>query len=120
MLIIILSTSSSIAQNTKLDSLKNLLDQHPTEDTVRVNLLNDISHLLQVNEPDKSLNRAEKALKLADKINFKKGKVQSLEILGSYYNNKSKYPEALENYQKSLTISEEIGYKSGVANSSKH
>lgn len=42
-LIITSALQGLYAQNTEVDSLVNLLDQHPTEDTVRVNLLQDIA-----------------------------------------------------------------------------
>ncbi len=105
------------AQNAQLDSLINQLEQHSNEDIVRVNLLNDIAELKRSNEPEKSLSYAKEALELSNKLNFKKGKARSLQIIGTYNYNKYDYPIALDYYQKSLNISEEIEDKWGIARS---
>ncbi|MCP4310340.1 MAG: hypothetical protein GY790_03675, partial [Bacteroidetes bacterium] len=54
------------AQNAKIDSLINLLENHKSEDTVRVNLLNDIAYASRSNDPEKGLSYAEKSLELAE------------------------------------------------------
>ncbi len=115
--ILMISSVSSIlpAQNAKLDSLLNLLDQYPKEDTVRVNLLNDVATVFLIGDLEKSITYTKEALQLAEKFNFKKGKANSLYILGRYYNNKSDFPKALSHYQKSLKISEEIDSKREIA-----
>ena len=103
------------AQSAKLDSMQNLLDKHPQADTVRVNLLNEIAYSSQGSEPEKSLNYAEEALELANKLNFKKGISVSYINIGIVYKDQGNYPLALEYYFKSLKIKEELGDKKGIA-----
>ncbi len=103
------------AQNGKIDSLQNLLDHHSQVDTVRVNLLNEIASSSRHSEPEKSLNYAEEALKLANKINYKKGIADAFNFIGLVYTDQDNYASALEYYHKSLKLAEEIGYKKQVA-----
>ncbi len=105
------------AQNAKLDSLVNLLDQHKSEDTVKVNLLTEIANSSKRNYPEKSRSYAEEALELANRLDFKKGKIKSLNILGMVLRTIGNDSLALEYLQKSLKIGEKIGYMPGIANS---
>ncbi|MFC2104706.1 tetratricopeptide repeat protein [Bacteroidota bacterium] len=104
------------AQNPEIDSLENLLLQHTKEDTVRVNLLNETADKLYRIDNDQTLQYAKEAGKLADDLNYPKGKAESLLIIGSYYGKKSEYSKSLEYFQKAFIINEEIGYKIGIAN----
>ncbi len=113
-LIIIIFALDICAQKAKVDSLINLLEQHPKEDTVRVNLLNDIAYSSLRIDHEKSLNYAENALKLGVKLNFKKGIANALNNIGVTHKNQGNYPIALESYQKSLEIVEELGDKKGI------
>ena len=119
MIILVLLISSSLielnAQNSAVDSLENLLKKHKKQDTIRVNLLNEIAIKSNQEELDKTLKYAKIAGELADKLDFTKGKAESLRIIGIYYLKKSDYSQAFENYQKSLKIYEEIGDKKGVS-----
>jgi len=104
------------AQTLEIDSLENLLHQHQKKDTIRVNLLNETAYKLCKIDLDKTLKYAEEACELADKIDFAKGKAESLLQIAEYHYYKSDYPQALEYYQKSLKINEEIGDKKGISN----
>ncbi|MCK5702600.1 MAG: tetratricopeptide repeat protein, partial [Cyclobacteriaceae bacterium] len=114
-LIICCSLLELNAQNTELDSLENLLQIQVKPDTVRVNLLNRIASMSYSIEIDNTLKYAEEAGKLADQLNFIKGKAESIRLTGVYYRYKSDYPLALEKYQKAQRIFEEIEDKSGIA-----
>ncbi len=106
-ILIIASTAPGLnAQNAKLDSLINLLEKHKSEDTTRVNLLNDIAFSFIRIDPKKSLSYAKEALELAEKLTFIKGKAQGLNTIGVYYYKKSDYPAALDYYQKSSKLFE--------------
>lgn len=61
------------AQNRSIDSLQLLLQNHPTEDSVRVNILNELSNQYQWVDFFSSLRYAEDALRLASTIDFKRG-----------------------------------------------
>jgi tetratricopeptide (TPR) repeat protein len=103
------------AQTSKIDSLENLLSSHTTEDTVRVNLLTVTANKLFSINTDKCLLYAKEAGEIANKLNFKKGKAESLRLIGICYHYKSDLEKALEHYQKSLKINEEIGNKRGIS-----
>ena len=121
LIIVLLVISSNLlelnAQTTETDSLENLLQQHQNKDTIRVNLLNETANKLYSINIDKTLQYAEEAGKLADKLSYAKGKAESLRLIGIYNLMKSDYPQALEYLQKSLKISEELGDKSGTSKS---
>ena len=65
--------SRSIAQIPVVDSLKKQLDAHPTADTLRVNLYNNLSLQYQWINFDVSLKYAEEALKIAETLAFQRG-----------------------------------------------
>jgi signal transduction histidine kinase/DNA-binding response OmpR family regulator len=65
--------SGSTAQIPVVDSLKKQLDAHPTEDTLRVNLYNNLSFQYQWINFDVSLKYAEDALKIAESLAFQHG-----------------------------------------------
>lgn len=93
------SLSNVKAQNNKIDSLKIALENHKANDTVRVNLLNDMIH--QVYDVD--VNNAETLLQesgdLAEKLNFEKGKADVIYYKAHIEIIKSNYPKAI-NYAK--------------------
>ncbi len=92
-LMITLAIQGFYEQNFKLDSLVMLLDQNPKEDTVSFNLLVNIASESINFDPELSLSYAKEALELAKKLNLKKGKAKSFQIIGRYNCNKSEYPK---------------------------
>ena len=109
---------SGKAQNPELDSLQNLLQISTEQDTTRVNLLNETAKKLRGIDPDKTLQYAQESQKIAEKLSFKKGKAESLWLIGFYHYVKSDYLQALEYFQKALQLREELGDKKGVADCS--
>jgi PAS domain S-box-containing protein len=103
------------AQNSEVDSLENLLLEHTNEDTIRVNLLNNIAYILYTIDSEKSLKYAEKAGVIADKLSFKNGQSTSFNVIGINHYMKGNYPQAFDYFQKAMKIMEEIGNKEGVA-----
>lgn len=116
LLFIISFLPKTYAQNPELDSLENIVQMHVSEDTTRVNLLNDLSYKYYTVDIDKTLKYAQQAGELAVNINYKEGEAMSLRLIGIYYNMKANYPVALEYYQRALKISEEADDKKGRAN----
>jgi two-component system sensor histidine kinase UhpB len=108
----ILSSDITYCQVEEIDSLKRLLNLQK-EDSIKVNILYEISEL---SADDKDvLEYAERAFKLATKLNYKKGIADALNNIGYVYNNQTKIPEAYDFYKRSLDISEEINYQGGQA-----
>jgi two-component system, NtrC family, sensor kinase len=120
--LLILSLSNIYCQNNTLDSLLKVLSSQ-NEDSNKVKILNRVSILyFQKNNYDieNPLHFANEALKLSDKINFKKGRGFALKNIGSLYLQKENYPEGLKNLLEALKIFEELGLKGGKAEISQY
>lgn len=104
------------AQSIKADSLEILLKLHKPEDTIKVNLLNETASALFFNEKEKILKYAAQANELADKLNFRRGKIESLLLMGNVY--RPSNPHLGFDYsQKALRIAQEINDKQGIVKS---
>jgi signal transduction histidine kinase/DNA-binding response OmpR family regulator len=68
-----LSVTQTIAQIQVADSLKTTLDSHPEKDSVRVNLLNELSYQYQWIDFNRSLQHAEEAMKIGESISYQAG-----------------------------------------------
>jgi PAS domain S-box-containing protein len=113
LLLSILAFGVSKGQNTKVDSLENLLKIHQSGDTVEVNLLNKIAYVISNTDADKSRNYATQADELSDKLKFQIGNVESTLLIGLSYT-KSDKAKTFDYLQKALKIAEEINYKTGI------
>ena len=102
------------AQNAKVDSLENVLNSHHTEDTSKVNLLNEIAHEICGNDLNKTLNYAIQAGELSDRLKFLKGKAESTWLIGITYFKSDKLV-SLDYFHKALKIAESINYRHGIA-----
>ena len=94
-----------------MDSLLNVL-KSAKEDTNKVNTLAEITELCAEEDV---LKYAEPALKLSEKLNFKKEIANSLNNIGYFYSNRGESEKALQNYTRALKIQEEIGNEDGIA-----
>ena len=113
--ILILQASFIVAQTDKIDSLATLLQKHTKEDTIRVNLLNEIAYKIYLTDFNKTRIYAEEANKLANKLNYKKGEAKSFRYIGISYYMQANYSLALKYYQKSLNIYEKLDIDKGIA-----
>ncbi len=106
------------AQNASLtDSLINVL-KTAKADTNQVNILNELGQQFgAVGDNKLALIYENKALALAEKIDFRKGAANILRNLGNIFINQGNYTEALKNINASLTIYKETGDKKGIASS---
>jgi tetratricopeptide (TPR) repeat protein len=103
------------AQTQTIDSLEKVL-LTAKEDTNKVNTLNRISDELKYNSDfEKVMHYANKALRIAEKINFRKGKARAYRGIGANYFFQNNYPAALKNSYSALKLYEEIGDKKGIA-----
>ena len=102
------------SQHSKTDSLYKAFSK-ATEDTVRVNILNELYKEYQFNDPEKALKFSLQALKLAEKINFPKGTASSLNNIGFYYYNQDSGSKALVYFSKANDIFTQIENNRGIA-----
>lgn len=89
------------------DSL--LLELPKASGISRVNLLNEISHFLSLNDPLKSLEYAKKALKESGSLEYKKGEAEAYNNFGRAYQKLKSYNLSLDYYKKSVKIFNELG-----------
>jgi len=112
----VLSTVPVCAQTNGIDSLISKLN-NAKEDTLKVNILNELFKLCISSEPEKANGYAQKALKLAGEINWKKGTGNSLQNIGLYYFYKEDRSNAFSFWLRALNISIELNDQAGQANS---
>jgi len=100
---------------TKLDTLKlKLRTQLP--DTTRVKTLNSIGWMLALKGKfEESKKYCDSALKLSQKISFKKGEAKALGTLGVIFYDQGIYTEALRYQLGSLKIKEFLNDSEGIA-----
>ncbi len=103
------------AQSARLDSLENLLTNHPIEDTVKVNLLNETGYAIYKSDSVKAFRYTTEAAELSGKLNFRKGLAQSYYVTGISLSYNKSDKEALDYFLKALKIAEDINYKRGIA-----
>src|ERR1043165_3912189 len=93
-----LSINFSNAQKLGQELIDSLLTELPKakEDTGKVELLNNLGYASKdMNRADSMLKYCEVSLALAEKLNFKKGKGDALNIIGIAYEMKSDNVQAL-------------------------
>jgi tetratricopeptide (TPR) repeat protein len=103
------------AQNSKIDSLQQLL-KNKTEDTNAVRTLLEVCRQYRLeNDVDHARDAAQQALDLSTKLDFKKGMIWSSSALGRCAYLTDNYPKALGCYLKALKIAEETGNRIDIA-----
>ena len=102
------------SQDARIDSLRNVISKSKT-DSVTVNGLIELSGLYLSIDFNKAIAYAKQARTIAEKTGFQKGLGFAHKAIALAYYNKSNYPEALDQCQKSLNIFESIRLKSGIA-----
>ena len=117
LLIIIATTAANylFAQSAVTDSLKKLLDAHPQQDTVRVNLLNNLA--MEIRRVDRKQMPAitEQALALSQQLKYQKGEGFALLNTAVVDYDKYDYAGAYANFDKSQQILEKVGDKYDLA-----
>ncbi|MBX3256391.1 MAG: tetratricopeptide repeat protein [Chitinophagaceae bacterium] len=106
---------AAIAQQTAIDSLLTMLRGHPQQDTVRLNILNEIVYAYHNIDPAKGIAMADEAITLAKKIN------NPVRLAGSYSNKGVNYwakgddSLAMLMYQTALDLHRKENNLPGVA-----
>ena len=106
---------NSFGQNRTIDSLLALVKSNK-EDTSKVNNLNLLAQQYIIMDTYSKGNTAvQEAMKLAGKLNFKKGIADSYNIIGVSYYKQGRLTDALKNRLTALKIRIELGDKIGTA-----
>jgi len=103
------------AQNSRVDSLKILLQDHG-QDTARVNVLNEIAGTLYRIDPDEAIQYGNEARNLAELISYPEGEALAYKNLGLGYYMQSEFSEAFRNWEPALELYEELGNDQLIAN----
>lgn len=103
------------AQNKTINSLFKLL-QTLKGDTSKVNALNELAYEFTVNaDSQKSIQFANQAISLAEKINYKKGKALAFLRIGVCFGRHNNVAESNKNLNTALKLYQEIGDKNRIA-----
>lgn len=98
------------------DSLRNLLQSHTLEDTVKVDILLELTKEYSNESLEDCQKYALEARDMAERVDYKKGMALAYKAIGLCYNRQGKFPEALTNWNQSLEIFNAIGDVDGQSN----
>jgi|GEM_PF-2202376 len=102
-------SASTIAQN-KIDSLRQLLST--SSDTTRVKVLNGLAFELLFSEPAESEKLAHESIKIAEDIGYALGLINGYQRLGSSFEIRGEYPQAIEALNTGVKEVETLNSKS--------
>ncbi|MEM6361660.1 MAG: ATP-binding protein [Bacteroidota bacterium] len=105
---------SASAQN-EVDSLKLLL-RNQEKDTSRVSTYIQLYEALKFEDPGQASNFLTKSLKLSSDLEYQKGKLRSLLLIGEEQRTYSNYDSALLVFQQAQSIAEQLDERKGVMN----
>lgn len=108
-------TLSDSQANPFLDSLISTLS-NANNDTVKINILNEISWNYSEYNFIKALEYANSALRLSNNINWKFGEAAAHNNLGEAYKYKGEIGKAIDNYEIALEIFVQINDQNEIAN----
>lgn len=113
LLVLLMLSWQSYAQNAKIDSLKHLL-QTKISPQKRVDVYNDLSYAYHYRNHQKALQYAQKALKMTKDIKYRKGLADAYNNFGLHNETISNFVKAQYYYQQALNIYREVKHYRGV------
>lgn len=113
--LIMVTTAHVDGQSRLIDSLEQALKFHPKKDTIRLNILNDLSYYFSSQDPDKGLSVANEAITLATLLNADAKLSTAYNNKGINYNTKGDDSLAITNYESAMAIKKRIGDRKGIA-----
>lgn len=117
LLLLLLCNTILNAQPNRIDSLKNILANHKSNDTSKVNTFIKLAYANRYMDGDQLFEFATQANILSDSLNYDKGNIKSLNLLGLYYYSISDYQKALNLHEQALAIAERINDAKGQSES---
>lgn len=115
LLLFLLSVPFAVFGQGKEDSLKSILQKTAT-DSDRVDLMVQLSAVYMSSNLVTAQGYAIDAIRVSEKVNYKKGIADGYRYLGNSQYNQSQYKEAVDSWLKSLAYYDSIGDKSKMAN----
>lgn len=115
-ILFIINSFLNISAHSANDSLEQLIQKQTTDDSVKVDILNQLFNDNKYKEDnEESLIYLEQAIKITDKINYLKGKSESLSLMGTYYKTQGHFHKAIDLYKHSLKINKKDNNIEGIA-----
>ncbi len=114
--LLFLSFAQLFANTQKIDSLRNQLNSHKEEDTIKVNLLNSIGFEYWIIDANESITFGKEALQLSEKLEYTPGLAKANRIIGVAYWAQGNQNKALEYLNTSHKVYNTIADKTGLAN----
>jgi len=102
------------AQSKKTDTLRLALSKSGAPDTVRLNILKELSRNYFISKPDSSLIFGQQAYDLALKFKRVRDQVVSLNYMADAYSSLGDYVKCFQLYFKSMRLAESINDMPGV------
>lgn len=106
-LVLLVFFLSAQAQQKQIDNLKKLIAT-AKDDTSRIMLTNQLSHLYIYSKPDSALKLAQRGQQMAKTAQFLKGEAYCLINISGIFSITGNYPRALSASLEALKISEKI------------
>jgi PAS domain S-box-containing protein len=113
-ILLLVSGTFSVAQESKLDSLQKMLTRSDN-DTSKVNTLIAICWEQRITSPETAVRYSEQAATLARNLNFTTGEAKAQNNIGVVYHLKGELDKAITFYKKAAALYEKAGKKKGVA-----
>lgn len=108
--LILICTSLFSQEQKSIDSLLHCINSE-TNDSIKVNLMNELSGIYIINEPEKAKEYANKAIQIAEKFSYTKGATYSYDLLGIIHLFEANYEKSVEYFSKSLEVYKELDLK---------
>ncbi len=114
--LLFLSLTNYGQSSSAIDSLQNLLTNHQEEDTIKLNLLVELSKLHREIDPENGLKYGEEALALAEQLNQPKQNALAHYFMGQSYHYLDQYNQAMDSYHvaassfDALQMKQYLGY----------
>jgi tetratricopeptide (TPR) repeat protein len=90
------------------------LQQHPQQDSIRVELLIDACVNTTFSADTNYLNWAKEAMELSDKIEYRVGKIRALNCMGNYFYQRALHDKAISYYIEALKMAEADGNENNI------
>ncbi|RZN82195.1 MAG: tetratricopeptide repeat protein [Winogradskyella sp.] len=103
------------SQNKVIDSLKSELQNHKKNDSLRVNLLNELANNYYIHNFTIAQSYLSEAEAIVKTIDYKKGEARSLYVKGALQLMKGDFESTIHYYQHALQLYNSIDFKEGVS-----
>lgn len=108
-LVFIINSFYGYSQHDELDSLKEVLENHDEQDTIKVKLLLQLSNTVVWSNTEYAMTLASEALNIAEEINWSRGIAFAYRQKGVAYYWASDYVNAVDMNQNALRVGDKLG-----------